>query len=190
VRVQDTLKKSGWFSRTEWYGRGCFPEPPPDSLATVVEYHDALHDRYFYTADTGEQAAIDAGAMGNWTRTGESFRVVAHPGCPTVNDDQHPVYRFTGVPDRGPPSHFFTASEKECAVVRDRPQWGWMFEGVPFWAALPNEGQCGVRTALRRLYNDGRGGAPNHRFTTREAIADEMRAKGWVDEGVVMCVQP
>ncbi len=32
-------------------------------------------------------------------------------------------------------------------------------------------------------------GDPNHRFTTERAVVEEMTAKGWVDEGVAMCVR-
>jgi len=31
-------------------------------------------------------------------------------------------------------------------------------------------------------------GEPNHRFTTERAVVEEMTAKGWVDEGIAMCV--
>lgn len=36
---------------------------------------------------------------------------------------------------------------------------------------------------LYRLYNNGIGGAPNHRYTTDIQIAYEMRNKGWTWEG-------
>ncbi|HEY3564654.1 MAG TPA: hypothetical protein VGL96_06590, partial [Casimicrobiaceae bacterium] len=35
-----------------------------------------------------------------------------------------------------------------------------------------------------RLYNDGRGGAPNHRYTTDEVVRSQMIAQGWVPEGI------
>jgi hypothetical protein len=34
------------------------------------------------------------------------------------------------------------------------------------------------------------GGAANHRYSTDVAIIDAMVAKGWVSEGVTMCVLP
>jgi len=42
------------------------------------------------------------------------------------------------------------------------------------------------------LYNNGQGGAPNHRYTTSLAVRSQMLAKGWVseglgDNGVTMC---
>ena len=42
-----------------------------------------------------------------------------------------------------------------------------------------------------RLYNNGRGAAPNHRFTTDLAVRSQMLAQGYVAEGygigVSMC---
>jgi len=37
---------------------------------------------------------------------------------------------------------------------------------------------------LYRLYNDGQGGAPNHRYTTQAATRSAMLANGWIAEGV------
>jgi hypothetical protein len=34
-----------------------------------------------------------------------------------------------------------------------------------------------------RLYNNGKGAAPNHRYTTIEGVRDQMIANGWVIEG-------
>jgi len=46
---------------------------------------------------------------------------------------------------------------------------------------------------LYRLYNDGMGGAPNHRYTTSLATFNTMLAQGWAFEGeantkVIACV--
>ena len=45
-----------------------------------------------------------------------------------------------GIPNVGPNSHFFTASQDECAVVRDKVDWHWYLEGAPFWANEPQQG--------------------------------------------------
>ena len=47
-------------------------------------------------------------------------------------------------------------------------------------------------TPVYRLYNQGQGGAPNHRYTTDLGVRSQMLAQGWVPEGfgpvgVVMC---
>jgi hypothetical protein len=46
-----------------------------------------------------------------------------------------------------------------------------------------------------RLYNNGMGGAPNHRFTTDAAVRSQMLDAGWIpegagQEGVAFCVPP
>ena len=160
-------------------------------MASMVEYRNARLDHYFMTPDAAEQAAIDRGDVGpDWQRTGETFPVVVGPGCPqAVDGGFHPVYRFAGIPGRGPDSHFFTATQRECAVVRDRADWGWGFEGAPFWAEEPRDGACAAfRRPLFRVYNAGRGGTPNHRYTTDPAVVTGMVAQGWIDEGVAMCL--
>jgi len=169
----------------------CFAPPPPDVTATAIEYHHGTRDHYFVTADAAEQNAIDAGAVGaGWQRTGKSFTVTVQPGCPqAVEGGFHPIYRFAGIPGRGPDSHFFTATQRECAVVRDRTEWGWGFEGAPFWAEEPHDGACPAsRRPLFRVYNAGKGGAANHRYTTDAAVVTGMVAQGWIDEGVAMCL--
>ena len=43
-----------------------------------------------------------------------------------------------------------------------------------------------VRTGtvpLYRLYNNGQGGAPNHRYTIDPAIRTQMIGQGWIPEG-------
>jgi hypothetical protein len=165
----------------------------PDDVRTVVEYHNTLLDHYFMTPDPGEQAAIEAGKVGSgWMRTGNDFKAVVTPGCLAgAEGGFHPVYRFAGVPDIGPNSHFFTVSQDECAVVRDREEWHWQFEGAPFWAYEATRGICPPNTkGLYRVYNDGMGGTPNHRYSTDVAVITTMVAKGWIAEGLRMCVLP
>ena len=76
-----------------------------------------------------------------------------------------------------------------CAVVRDRKEWGWQFEGAPFWATEPAGGVCPTDLRpLYRAYNNGKGGSPNHRYATDRATIDAMVGQGWIDEGVAMCI--
>lgn len=62
----------------------------------------------------------------------------------------------------------------------------WAYEGDVFHVPLPDAtGNCPAATVpVYRLYNNGRGGAPNHRFTTSDATRLEMLAQGFVAEGV------
>jgi hypothetical protein len=80
----------------------------------------------------------------------------------------------------------------ECATVMQNPDW--KFEGPVFAAALPDAaGDCPAGTLpLYRLFNNGQGAAPNHRYTTSPGIRSTMIGQGWSPEGsgtgVVACV--
>jgi len=80
-------------------------------------------------------------------------------------------------------SHFYTPYLAECQKVQGNPDW--QFEAIAFYIKLPDEnGLCPIdATTLFRLYNNGMGGAPNHRYTTNRAVFDQMVAQGWVPEG-------
>ena len=46
------------------------------------------------------------------------------------------------------------------------------------------DGTCNAAlTPIYRLYNNGAGGAPNHRYTTLAAVRDAMMIGGWILEG-------
>jgi hypothetical protein len=80
-------------------------------------------------------------------------------------------------------AHFYTPDVAECAKVRSNPDW--QFEAIAFDLRLPDAaGVCAPPTvALYRLYNDGMGGAPNHRYTTSLPTLQQMVAAGWRVEG-------
>ena len=179
------LFESGEFVGVSRNGYACLSAPPPDTIVGFVEFYHAGLDHYFYTSDLVEIAAIDAGKVGPWTRTGNTWSAVRHPGCiPTSIDTT--VYRFSGIPGKGPSSHFFTRDRAECYAVDKSARW--LLEGVPFYAAGPNaDGACpSGRVPLYRAWRPF--GDSNHRFTTDRTVIAQMTAKGWVDEGVAMCV--
>jgi uncharacterized protein DUF5648 len=161
----------------------------PDRLAPVVEYYNTRLDHYFQTADPGEQAAIDQGDVGaDWVRTGESF-LATLPSCAAraYSSGLAGVYRFFGVPGIGPNSHFFTASPLECAIVEAKYP-GWAFEGTAFWVSPAAGDTCAPPSKpVYRLYNNGKGGEPNHRYTIDLDVVATMIASGWVLEGAAWC---
>jgi hypothetical protein len=61
----------------------------------------------------------------------------------------------------------------------------WQYEAVAFHVQLPDvNGRCPSETVtLFRLYNNGMGGAPNHRYTTNPVTFAQMIAAGWLFEG-------
>jgi probable HAF family extracellular repeat protein len=160
---------------------GCFgvrldPIAPPSVPA--VEYYHSGFDHYFVTADAAEIAKLDSGLTGGWARTGSSFDVSLGPRAGT-----RPVCRFFSTSFAPKSSHFYTPSAEECALVKRNLHW--QFEGVAFYAAVPDAaGSCGAGgQPVFRLYNNGRGGAPNHRYTTSTAVRDQMITNGWIAEG-------
>jgi hypothetical protein len=68
----------------------------------------------------------------------------------------------------------------------------WTFESHAFATTPAAGGACAAGlTAVRRFYNNpATGAAMNHRYATSAAVAAEMRGRGWIDEGVVMCAHP
>jgi probable HAF family extracellular repeat protein len=144
----------------------------------AIEYYHADFDHYFLTADPAEIATLDSGAFSGWTRTGYSFSVAPGPQVGT-----RPVCRFFSTSFAPKSSHFYTASPEECAIVKRNHDW--QFEGIVFYLAVPDAaGNCSNDgRSVYRLYNNGRSGAPNHRYTTSTAIRDQMIASGWIAEG-------
>jgi murein DD-endopeptidase MepM/ murein hydrolase activator NlpD len=153
-------------------------EPP---RVNVVEYYAASLDHYFMTAFTDEEAKLDAGTpIAGWKRTGESF-----PAYSASASGMSTVCRFFGTPGLGVNSHFYSAFDFECAAVKQLA--GWTFEANAIYIAADLT-QCPASTRpVYRLYNNGMGGDPNHRYTTRWPVISDMQSEGWLLEGVVFC---
>lgn len=168
------------------------PQPPPPSqTAVAVEYYYAAWNFYFETAFPDEIAALDGGAFGGvWRRTGQTFMV-----WPQSNAYASPTCRFFSTAFSPKSSHFYTPFASECAAVKVNA--AWQYEAIAFYIQLADaNGLCyGGTIPLYRLYNNGMGGAPNHRYTTSVTIFNQMVAAGWIFEGngntkVFACVPP
>jgi glycerol-3-phosphate dehydrogenase (NAD(P)+) len=115
------------------------PESSQDGIA--VEYYHAGLDHYFLTADEAEAAALDAGTITGWTRTGATFRVLAPPqAVPGVR----PVCRYYGLPSAGLDTHFFSTDPVECAGIAQRWPEKWLLESASAFSVVgPREsGSC------------------------------------------------
>ena len=161
--------------------------PVPSSA--VVEYYYAALDQYFITASASDQALLDGGIAPGWSRTGEWFK----QGGTT------PVCRFYGSVSPGPNSHFYTAVDAECTLLKNlqastpamQPRLN--FESLDFLTTPAIAGVCPASTTpVYRAYNNGAalGKDGNHRFTTSVSSIAQVVARGWVNEGVVMCAAP
>ena len=153
-------------------------EPP---RTDIVEYYAPSLDHYFMTGFAAEESALDAGTpIAGWNRTGGSFPAYSSPG-----EGLSTVCRFFGTPGLGANSHFYTAYDFECAAVKQMP--GWIFEANAFYIAA-NVSQCPASTRpVFRMYNNGMGGQPNHRYVTSWPTIDAMQTAGWLLEGVAFC---
>ena len=172
----------------------------------IVEYINTLDfllspgGHFFYTNDAAEQASLDAGGAGRFTRTGSSFK----PG------GTKQLCRFYGSVTPGPNSHFFTINDAECdalkaAQVTPRPVsvQQWNYEGLIFSETPPIVGGGGVLSCpaatvpVYRYYNNAfRAGVKNpwdsnHRYGTDKTSLDAFAtANNWAGEGIVFCAAP
>ena len=156
----------------------------------AIEYRHAAFDHYFVTAISDEITKLDNGTFAGWARTGLSFNVYPTAGAPSGSV---PVCRFFSTSFAPKSSHFYTPSATECALVKTNPDW--LFEAEVFNVAPASiaDGSCpGNTLPVYRLYNNGQGAAPNHRYTTNASVRLQMIAQGWIPEGygpvgVIMC---
>lgn len=157
------------------------------SKSSVVEYYNADLDRYFMTSSKAEIAALDTEQVPGWSRTQEFFLAYATPASGLTETCRF----FSSSFPKG--FHFYTPYPTECAALKKNPSW--QYEGVAFYSKLPSStGTCQSGTIpLYHFYNSGKGGAPNHRYTTSPAVHSQMIAQGWTPEGlgtlgVIACV--
>ena len=104
--------------------------------------------------------------------------------------------RFYGSITPGPNSHFYTIDPDECQSLKNlqaitpATEKRWNFESNDFQSGRPVNGACSAGTVpIYRAYNDGfaRRLDSNHRITGDLAALNQVIARGWKNEGVVMC---
>jgi hypothetical protein len=167
--------------------------PAGPTTVTVVEYHHALFDHYFITPVPDEIALLDARTppFQDWSRTGFSFSAYMNATAPVGSVA---ICRFFNDHFAPKSSHFYAAHGFGCeATLALFPDWG-LEDDKLFNTMLPDtNGVCPAGTIpVYRLYNNGMGAAPNHRFVTSLAERQKMIDLGFVPEGagigVGMCV--
>ena len=153
----------------------------------LIEYRHAEWDHYFMTGIPVEITKLDNGTFVGWARTGYSFK-----SYPLNTPGSNVVCRFFSTSFAPKSSHFYTPFADECTIVQANPDW--QFEGPVFNIPVPDlAGACPAGTVpVYRLYNNGQGAAPNHRYTTDFGVRAQMIANGWIPEGygpvgVIMC---
>ena len=162
----------------------------------VVEFYSFALDHYFMAAGPDEIALVDAGGRGDWKRTGHQFKAWLRSA--DASPMARPVCRFYA---SGPNSHFYTGDRSECdflraleqsqraeAAARGQPFLGWQYEGIAFYAVVPDSGACpsGMAPVYRAYNSRANENDSNHRFTTDVRQRTAM-AVSWTDEGVALC---
>src|SRR6185437_12435444 len=109
----------------------------------------------------------------------EAYSQSSHPAGTTG------VCRFFNDHFLGVSTHFYAPHGLGCEqVMSGFPDWT-MEDPQLFYAHLPDAaGNCPVGDLpVYRLFNNGQGGAPNHRFTTDFSVRQQMIARGYTPEG-------
>jgi YVTN family beta-propeller protein len=145
----------------------------------ATEFYEAAFNHFFNTDDEVETRLLVDGIFGDgWHRTFLFFRVWTAPGPGRL-----PVCRLFSASFGTLSSHFYTLNASECLF---RAANGWVLESSTFYYLMPTDanGNCPAGTApLFRVYNNGMGGAPNHRFTGDINARNLMITLGWIPEG-------
>jgi hypothetical protein len=156
----------------------------PGTKVTIVEYYEAAIDHYFITPLTSEIALCDAGVSPclGWVRTGLTFNGfdAASPPASSIG-----VCRFFNDSFAPKSSHFYALHGLGCEdTIADFPDWQLESSDL-FNMYIPDAaGNCPSGSIpVYRLFNNGMGGAPNHRFVTSLADRIAMVDKGYVSEG-------
>ncbi|MBS0319695.1 MAG: hypothetical protein JSR18_04075 [Proteobacteria bacterium] len=161
------------------------PPPAASPVVPVVEYYHAGMDHYFMTADPVEIALCNAGQVpcSGWVPTGQSFGAFAPGHEPQWSTG---VCRFYNDHFAPKSSHFYALQGDVCQQTLEYfPDW--LLESADEFAldAPAADGTCGAGyVPIFRLYNNGMGAAPAHRFTADAATRETMLDRGWVPEGL------
>ena len=166
---------------------------------TVIEYYNADMDHYFMTSLPNEIALCDVAQppCAGWARTGKSFKVwpPGTVGQPGGNAADTKICRLFNDSFAGTSTHFYATPDVCAQALALFPDW--QLETNELFDANMTDanGHClqASSSPVHRLYNNGMGGAPNHRFTTDNAVVQQMIAMGWTPEGIgdppaVFCV--
>jgi hypothetical protein len=140
------------------------PAQATKPTAKVIEFYNAALKHYFIPAYGDEAAMLDAGiVVPGWGRTGITWNAWANASDSAT---AAPVCRFFGTPGVGPNSHFYTADDNECALVKQNP--GWTFEAIAFFIEVPQNGACkpGTTPVYGSFYPGASVSESNHRFMT------------------------
>lgn len=168
---------------------------------TVVEYYSSAAQRYFMTARPSEQQQLDA-LPAQFVRTGMLFTAfdgAVVPPSGTVIEEAIPqptfspagavpVCRFYASPERGGSNTHFYGRGTDCQFLNTVAQV--INEGYDFAAQPTKNGACPTNTPIpvyRLFNNQSASNNVNHRYVVSLARLNEMKVRGWLDEGIAFC---
>ncbi len=169
---------------------------------TVIEYFANDIQRFFITARPAEQQQLDA-TPARFTRTGMQFGAfdgtvvapdsgsVAEAGLPQPPFSAAgavPICRFFASPTRGGSNTHFYGRRTDCQILNTVK--GLTNEGHDFAAQPPIAGVCPAHApnpVFRLVNNKSASNNGNHRYVVAVARVNEMKALGWLDEGIAFC---
>jgi len=160
----------------------------------VVEYFARANGHFFMTARPPEQAQLDA-LPNAFTRTGMRFAAIDGRLAPTPQGllSPSPICRFFAATERGGSSTHFYGRQGDCQFLNTLN--GLNNEGYDFAVPLPaapptQSGTCpsNAQSLVYRMFNNlSASNNSNHRYVVSQARINEMKARGWMDEGVAFC---
>ena len=168
----------------------------------AVEYFAKNIQRFFVTARGTEQQNLDSMPT-QFTRTGMQFGAFDGTATLPAGVDGSssfatpggaagalPVCRFYAPPIRGGSNTHFYGRRTDCQLLNTYPQV--INEGYDFAAPPPatSTGACPANAPwpVYRLFNNqSASNNGNHRYVVSRTRVEEMKARGWVDEGVSFC---
>ncbi len=149
----------------------------------VVEYYNATLNHYFITPNAVEISLLGKPPFQDWQPTGYSFNAYKPGSAPAGTVA---VCRFYNDHFPGISTHFYAPKGLGCEdVLSGFPDWT-LEDDRLFYAYLPNAqtGNCPTgQLPVYRMYNNGMGGAPNHRFSTDSFVRQQMLNNGYAPEG-------
>lgn len=161
------------------------PPPPPQSYPKVVvaEYYNAAFDHYFITIRDREGSLLGKPPFQDWQPTGLTFNAYDPLFAPPSAGVS--VCRFFNDHFAPKSTHFYAMHGLGCEqTISGFPDWALETSNAFYMLVPDNNGNCPTNSMpVYRLYNNGMGGAPNHRFTTYLNVRAQMIAAGWVPEG-------
>ncbi len=166
----------------------------PIARAQNIEYYNASLDDYLLTDYADEIAALDAGVISGWQRTGYHLDTWTGPPAdgsliPGIGGACR-IYLGT--------SHFFSLGlfpgnpVYDCVEALKAP--GAVEEAWnAFYATLPDSGTGACPANQIPVFRFWNPRGTSHRLTSQSSVRGEMLARGWISEGdgtagVVMCV--